>query len=114
MPLYDYFCEQCGPFRELRSISRRDEPAVCQACNTRSARTFMAPLLNLMSSSNRIAETRNEKSAHEPDVVTMIGRDGSRREGKHGEHSHAHDHHRRSRGPVSHKHAPHRPWMLGH
>jgi putative FmdB family regulatory protein len=97
MPLYDYECEQCGPFREFRSIEHRQVPVDCPGCGVLADRVLTAPQLSLMSSNNRIAETRNEKSAHEPDVVNMIG-------GK-AKPSHARGHK---------QHAPHRPWMIGH
>ena len=97
MPLYDYECEQCGPFREFRSIAKRQVPVDCPSCGVLADRVLTAPQLSLMSSNNRIAETRNEKSAHEPDVVTMLG----------GKPKHSHTH-----SPKHH--APHRPWMLGH
>jgi putative FmdB family regulatory protein len=108
MPLYDYCCESCGPFRHFRSIADRSQPTACRTCGTIAERTLTAPLLSLMSNNNRIAETRNEKSAHEPGVVNVLEPGGRKepapkvpkklleRGGGHG-HSHAH-----------------RPWMLGH
>ena len=113
MPIYDYLCTTCGPFEERRPMSESKVAVPCGICRVPAERLPGAPRLNLMASNNRIAETRNEKSAHEPDVMTVIGRDGARRENNHGGHSHAHDH-RRSQAPSSHKHAPNRPWMLGH
>jgi hypothetical protein len=59
-----------------------------------------APQLSLMSSNNRIAETRNEKSAHEPGVVNVM--------------KPAHEPRPKAPKPAhGHAHA-HRPWMLGH
>jgi hypothetical protein len=66
-----------------------------------------APRLNLMSSNNRIAESRNEKSAHEPGVVHRLAANDAHVHGGLGHHRHA----------PAHPHAPHpspRPWMLGH
>jgi putative FmdB family regulatory protein len=102
MPLYDYHCENCGPFRQFRSISNRAAPVECEECGTAAERVLTAPQLSLMSSNNRIAETRNEKSAHEPGVVNFM-KPAQEQKPKapkplHG-HGHAHSH---------------RPWMLGH
>jgi putative FmdB family regulatory protein len=100
MPLYDYHCETCGPFRQFRSISNRAAPVQCDECGSTAERVLTAPQLSLMSSNNRIAETRNEKSAHEPGVVNVM--------------KPAHEPRPKAPKPAhGHAHA-HRPWMLGH
>ncbi|HVY04959.1 MAG TPA: zinc ribbon domain-containing protein [Burkholderiales bacterium] len=102
MPLYDYHCDTCGPFRQFRSISNRFVPADCAACGAKIERVLTAPQLNVMSSNNRIAETRNEKSAHEPGVVNVMKPADEKRP--------------KAPKPLrghGHAHA-HRPWMLGH
>jgi putative FmdB family regulatory protein len=100
MPLYDYACERCGEFREFRRISERDARVPCPLCHAPAERMLTAPQLNLMPSHNRIAEKRNEKSAHEPNVVSSIGGAPTKP----------------SATPKAHRHTqhPHRPWMLGH
>lgn len=102
MPLYDYSCQKCGPFRDWESMSRASEPAPCPSCARDSQRLITAPFLADMDPHNRIAHHRNEKSADQPLVVH-----------KHAtEHNHAaHSHGSRRRG---HKHGPSRPWMIGH
>ncbi len=106
MPLYDYHCEECGPFRAFRSIADRVHPTPCEACGAIAARVLTAPQLNLMSSNARIAETRNEKSAHEPGVVNVLPKEKKKpvkkERGK-----------RKSAMAHGHAHA-HRPWMIGH
>ena len=104
MPIYDYLCETCGPFEARRPMSESKALAPCTVCRAPAPRIMSAPRLNLMSSANRYAETRNEKSAHEPDVVHTLSSHG---------HSHSHSkqpRHKHSHGPR----APARPWMLGH
>lgn len=108
MPIYDYLCSTCGPFEARRPMSESGAPELCTDCRMPAPRIVSAPRLNLMSSHNRYAETRNEKSAHEPDVVhtlqpSHVG--GSHAHSKHQQHNHKHAHGRR---------APARPWMLGH
>ncbi len=102
MPIYDYLCPSCGPFEERRPMSESQLSATCARCDAQAPRLPAAPSLNLMASNNRIAETRNEKSAHEPDIVHRMK--------PHGAHAHGKHHH-------VHPHAPRgspRPWMLGH
>ncbi|WP_019447371.1 zinc ribbon domain-containing protein [Cupriavidus sp. BIS7] len=41
MPTYDYRCEKCGDFAEIRPIARRDDPAVCPACGSQAARALV-------------------------------------------------------------------------
>jgi hypothetical protein len=59
----------------------------------------VAPSLALMNGHSRIAHQRNEKSAHEPQVVS-----GSAHGHGHG----AHHHHQHKHGVGQ------RPWMIGH
>ncbi len=102
MPVYDYFCAACGPFESSRPMKESSEPAACPHCNASAARVLVAPSLNLMRSSTRKAEVRNEKSANAPEVVSRIAPVASQR--GHGHHD-GHEHQR---------HKPARPWMVGH
>ncbi len=107
MPIYDYLCPACGPFEERRPMSKSKESAICATCRASAPRLPAAPRLNLMSSNNRIAHTRNEKSAHEPDVVHRMAATDSHAHGQHQHRVHAPGH--------SHAQRPSpRPWMLGH
>ncbi|HSA81041.1 MAG TPA: zinc ribbon domain-containing protein [Geminicoccaceae bacterium] len=105
MPLYDYCCAECGGFRMWRRMSEAGDPAACPSCDTPARRTMVAPNLALMPANNRIAHQRNEKSAHEPKVIS-----GGQMQQGHGHahgHNHAHGH--------GHRHsASGRPWMIGH
>ena len=38
MPVYNYRCEQCGVFDQIRRVAMRDEPASCPKCGAASAR----------------------------------------------------------------------------
>lgn len=69
MPLYDYACEACGPFRDWRPMSRSEEDAPCPACGAASRRTVAMPFLPCVSRNDRIAHERNERSADAPRVV---------------------------------------------
>jgi putative FmdB family regulatory protein len=109
MPIYDYLCPACGPFEERRPMSESQASATCAICLSTAARMPAAPRLNLMPSNNRIAESRNEKSAHEPDVVHRLAANDS--------HAHAHGRQGSHKHTAGHARVPHpspRPWMLGH
>jgi putative FmdB family regulatory protein len=108
MPLYDYECGSCGPFREWRGMSEWEAPAPCPSCSLPAPRLAAAPMLSTLSANNRIAHERNERSAHEPKVVR-------REDLPRGQH-----HHpgispliKRQFGDV-HESPPSRPWMVGH
>ncbi|WP_028060583.1 FmdB family zinc ribbon protein [Candidatus Solirubrobacter pratensis] len=91
MPFYEFMCEGCGPFEELRPMADASDPAACPACGGEARRVFSPPGLALLTRPLRCALEREEKSAHEPDVV--------------GE--------KRGR-PMSHRHAPAPSWVLAH
>jgi len=115
MPVYDHLCAACGPFEARRTMSESQAPALCPQCRSLAPRVMSAPRLNLMSSTNRWAETRNEKSAHEPDVVHSLA-PAVHGHGHAHSHSHSHSHSGHSHGKRR-KHVGHdasRPWMLGH
>ena len=103
MPLYNYACEDCGPFTAWQPMSRAGEPADCPACARPGARMLSAPFCANMDPNNRVAHQRNEKSAHEPQVMSRQRLDklGAKRSAGH-HHGHAHSH------------ASSRPWMVGH
>ena len=106
MPLYEFNCEACGPFTELRRVSECDAPADCPECGTAAMRLISVPKLAIMDKHNRTAWERNEKSAHEP----RLAKAGHKHDHGHdhkGKHAHDHKH--------THQHAHQgRPWMLGH
>ena len=58
MPLYDYECEECGPFTELRSMSRSSDPMPCPACGNAAPRTLTAPFIADMDPKNAPAERK--------------------------------------------------------
>jgi putative FmdB family regulatory protein len=105
MPLYDYECRRCGPFREWRRMRDYEKPTTCPRCRKRARRTMATPVL-AMDAGLRKAHAFNEKSAHEPRVER-------RRTG----HSHGHDHgnsrFREMDGPGHYVRAR-SPWMVGH
>jgi len=68
MPLYDYVCARCGPFREWRGMDAFAAPSKCPDCGRKSGRAMASPVLG-MDWRQKKAHAINEKSAHEPRVV---------------------------------------------
>lgn len=109
MPLYDYICAGCGPFRAWQTLARADAPAACPDCEARAPRAIAAPFVANMNPHSRIAHQRNEKSAHEPQTMSrkQLDKAGAKRSGGSAcHHGHGHGH--------KHAHGGGRPWMIGH
>ncbi|CAN2536592.1 hypothetical+protein [Methylocapsa aurea] len=67
MPIYEYLCEDCGPFTAMRKMADYLEPCDCPDCGTSAPRVVLtAPRAALMSSTSRSAFEANERSRHEP------------------------------------------------
>jgi putative FmdB family regulatory protein len=91
VPVYAFTCAACGPFDVARPMAEAGVPARCPGCGTEARRVFTPPGLALLARPVRRALDAEEKSAHDPAVVTE----------------------KRGR-PMPHRHAPSPPWALGH
>jgi putative FmdB family regulatory protein len=91
MPLYAFACAGCGAFELVRPMARAGEPVACPGCGSEARRVFTPPGLALLAAPVRGALDSQERSAHEPDVVTT----------------------KRGR-PLPHRHAPAPPWVMSH
>jgi len=91
MPIYAFTCEGCGDFDLARAAADAGAPADCPLCGTTARRVFTPPGLARLVKPLRTALDREEKSAHEPDVVSV-----------------------KSGRPLPHKHPPAPPWVLSH
>lgn len=66
MPVYDYLCEDCGPFTEMRPMSDYELPHDCPQCGREAPRAFLtAP---------RLAGLSRRK----PGRLTYRGKNGSK------------------------------------
>jgi putative FmdB family regulatory protein len=91
MPVYAFTCAGCGGFDLMRPMAKAAEPASCPTCGAQARRLFTPPGLRRLARPARRALDAEEKSAHEPDVVTeKTGR------------------------PRPHRHGPTPPWVLSH
>jgi putative FmdB family regulatory protein len=67
MPAYDYLCEACGPFTEIRPMAESDAPCDCPECGGSAPRALLrAPYFSCVSANDRIAHSTNERARHEP------------------------------------------------
>ena len=70
MPLYDYLCDDCGPFSAWAPMGEAAAPCPCPSCRGRGERQLATPHLGLMHRSLRKAMDRAERSSDEPKVVS--------------------------------------------
>jgi putative FmdB family regulatory protein len=73
MPVYEYLCDDCGPFTLIRPMVEYAEPQPCPDCHVQAPRVLMtAPRLATMSSARRLAHGTNERSSHAPQVLSQL------------------------------------------
>ena len=70
MPVYEYLCDECGPFTYMRPIAECDDPQNCPRCGASAPRVILtAPSFFCMPSDKRKAIATNERSSHEPKTL---------------------------------------------
>ena len=70
MPVYEYLCDDCGPFTDMRPMAECDAPQDCPQCEGESPRVILtAPNFFCMPSDKRKAHATNERSANAPKTV---------------------------------------------
>jgi putative FmdB family regulatory protein len=75
MPVYDYECEQCGPFTTMRPMAECDLSSACPRCRAEAPRAFLtAPYFAAMPAGRRAAMAANERSAHAPQQLSKMDR----------------------------------------
>jgi putative FmdB family regulatory protein len=72
VPTYGYRCTTCGGFDVVRAMSGRADREPCPSCGLPAARVFDAPALRMLAPGLRSALTAQERSAHDPAVVTTV------------------------------------------
>jgi putative FmdB family regulatory protein len=67
MPVYEYLCQDCGPFIAIRPMAEFDQPQPCGECGVTAPRALLtAPAVSGMDAGQRRAAAVNERSAHAP------------------------------------------------
>jgi putative FmdB family regulatory protein len=73
MPVYDYLCEECGPFTALRAMAEYDLPLECPDCGVMAPRALLtAPNIASMNPQRRKAFAVNERSASAPRTLSEM------------------------------------------
>ena len=73
MPVYEYLCNDCGPFTDMRPMAECDAPQDCPHCAIEAPRVILtAPAFFCMPSDKRKAHATNERSANAPKTVDRI------------------------------------------
>jgi len=70
MPVYEYLCNDCGSFTDIRPMSECDAPQPCPQCDSAAPRVILtAPNFFCMPSDKRKAHATNERSANAPKTL---------------------------------------------
>jgi len=72
MPTYVYHCPSCGPFDVVSSMTEIGSSRDCPDCAAASPRVFSAPAVCRVAAPLARALGAQERSAHEPRVVTEV------------------------------------------
>ena len=70
MPVYEYLCNDCGPFTDMRPMSEFEAPQDCPHCKEPAPRVILtAPAFSCMPSDKCKAHATNERSRHAPKTL---------------------------------------------
>jgi putative FmdB family regulatory protein len=72
MAIYEYRCERDGSFEVTRPLGTAPESLACPVCAGDAGRVFSTPMLSLAPRALVAALDHEEKTRHEPDVVTSL------------------------------------------
>ncbi len=117
MPVYDYLCDRCGPFTDMRPMSESALLHECPECGKGAPRAYLtAPYYAAMSTERRLAHATNERSASSPQVLSASkGSHGSGCGCCSGKSLRYKKSTRGSASPSGAKSFPaRRPWMISH
>ena len=70
MAIYEYRCDRDGPFEVMRPLGTAPESIACPECAGEAGRVFSTPMLSRAPRALVAALDHEEKTRHEPDVVT--------------------------------------------
>jgi putative FmdB family regulatory protein len=80
MAFYEYRCERDGAFDLVARMGEAPATAPCPTCAGESARVFTNPMLGTFAPRELVsALERQERTRHEPEVVSALPRAGHRK-----------------------------------
>ena len=74
MAIYEYRCEHDGAFEVTLPIGTAPTSIACPACASEAQRVFTNPMVSFAPRELVAALDHEEKTRHEPDVVTSLPR----------------------------------------
>ena len=72
MAIYEYRCERDGAFEVMLPIGTAPASIACPVCASEAGRVFSSPMLSFAPRALVAALDHEEKTRHEPDVVTSL------------------------------------------
>ena len=72
MAIYEYRCERDGSFDVTRPMGTAPASIACPACASEAGRVFSSPMVSLAPRALVAALDHEEKTRHEPDLVTSL------------------------------------------
>jgi putative FmdB family regulatory protein len=70
--IYEYRCERDGAFEVTRTIGTAPASIMCPACAREAGRVFSSPMVSLAPRALVAALDHEDKTRHEPDLVTSL------------------------------------------
>jgi putative FmdB family regulatory protein len=70
--IYEYRCERDGSFDVTRPMGTAPASIACPVCASEAGRVFSSPMISLAPRALVAALDHEEKTRHEPDVVTSL------------------------------------------
>ena len=110
MPVYEYMCEEHGPFEAMRPMAEYSSPCACPVCGQAAPRVMLTvPNIANMGGERRLAHATNEQSADSPKKLSTHGPNcsccsGGKKKGRKTLH----------RADGSKSFPSSRPWMISH
>jgi putative FmdB family regulatory protein len=75
MPVYEYLCDRCGPFTQMRPMAEYELPSECPDCAAAAPRVILTPpRFSTLAAGARAAHAANERSANAPRSASSLGR----------------------------------------
>jgi putative FmdB family regulatory protein len=72
LAIYEYRCERDGAFEVMRPIGTAPSSCACPQCAGEAERVFSSPMMSFAPRALVAALDHEEKTRHEPDVVTSL------------------------------------------
>jgi putative FmdB family regulatory protein len=79
MAIYEFRCDHDGPFEVIRPLGSAPESMACPVCAGEAGRVYSTPMISLAPRALVAALDHEEKTRHDPDIVTSLPPAGARK-----------------------------------